>query len=95
MISPIAGITKLKPGHATLPLKGIDPVLMDEQGQIITETVASGNLCLRAPWPSPPALFMATMKDSFKLIFQPIQGITSLVMEQKETVTVILESQDA
>lgn len=52
MISPIAGITKLKPGHATLPLTGIDPVIVDEKGQVITEMVASGNLCLRAPWPS-------------------------------------------
>ncbi len=52
MISPIAGITKLKPCHATLPLEGIDPVLMDEQGKVITETVASGNLCIRTPWPS-------------------------------------------
>lgn len=52
MISPIAGITKLKPGHATLPLPGIDPVLMDEKGNIITEMVASGNLSIRAPWPS-------------------------------------------
>ena len=52
MISPIAGITKLKPCHATLPLKGIDPVLMDEQGKVLTETVASGNLCIKTPWPS-------------------------------------------
>lgn len=52
MISPIAGITKLKPGHATLPLPGIDPVLMDEKGNIINEMVASGNLSIRAPWPS-------------------------------------------
>jgi acetyl-CoA synthetase len=52
MISPIAGITKLKPSHATLPLPGIDPVLMDEKGAVITEMVASGNLCIRAPWPS-------------------------------------------
>ncbi|MEA9358038.1 acetate--CoA ligase [Bacteriovorax sp. PP10] len=52
MISPIAGITKLKPSHATLPLPGIDPILMDEKGTIITEMVASGNLCIRAPWPS-------------------------------------------
>lgn len=52
MISPMAGITKTKPGHATLPLEGIDPVLMNENGKVITDMVASGNLCLRAPWPS-------------------------------------------
>ena len=52
MISPMAGITKLKPAHATFPLPGIDPVLMDENGKIISETQASGNLCIRSPWPS-------------------------------------------
>lgn len=52
LISPLAGITKLKPAHATLPLKGIEPVLMDEKGAIINEVEASGNLCLKTPWPS-------------------------------------------
>lgn len=52
LISPQAGITKLKPGYATLPLPGIVPVLMDENGKEINETVASGNLCLKTPWPS-------------------------------------------
>lgn len=51
MISPIAGQTKLKPGHATLPLKGITPILVNESGVEITETVAEGNLCLKTPWP--------------------------------------------
>ncbi len=52
MISPLAGITKLKPAHATLPLKGIVPILVDEKGNIVTELVASGNLCINTPWPS-------------------------------------------
>lgn len=52
LISPIAGITKLKPGHATLPLPGITPTIMDEKGAEITSTVATGNLCIKTPWPS-------------------------------------------
>lgn len=52
MISPIAGITKLKPAHASLPLQGIVPMLVDEKGVEIKETVASGNLCIKTPWPS-------------------------------------------
>ena len=32
MISPIAGVTKLKPAHATLPLTGVEPILVDEKG---------------------------------------------------------------
>lgn len=52
MISPIANLTKLKPGYATLPLKGIYPILVDEMGLEITEKVASGYLCIKYPWPS-------------------------------------------
>lgn len=52
LISPIAGITKTKPGYATLPLAGIVPCLLDEKGKEITEMVASGNLCIKTPWPS-------------------------------------------
>ena len=52
LISPQAGLTKLKPAHATLPLPGIEPCLMDENGKEIKDLVASGNLCLKTPWPS-------------------------------------------
>lgn len=51
MISPLAGITKLKPAHATLPLKGVVPLLVDESGVELSETVATGNLCIKTPWP--------------------------------------------
>jgi acetyl-CoA synthetase len=51
MISPIAGVTKLKPAHATLPLTGVEPILVDEKGNEITSTVAEGNLCIKTPWP--------------------------------------------
>jgi acetyl-CoA synthetase len=52
LISPIAGITETKPGFATLPLPGIQPVLLDEQGNEINETNADGRLCFKFPWPS-------------------------------------------
>lgn len=51
MISPIAGITKTKPGYATLPLPGVQPVLIDETGQEITGNGVNGNLCIKFPWP--------------------------------------------
>jgi acetyl-CoA synthetase len=52
MISNLAGITPAKPGYATLPLPGIQPVLVDEKGNIIEGNDVSGNLCIRFPWPS-------------------------------------------
>ena len=52
MISPLAGITPTKPGYATLPLPGIKPVLMDENGKEIEGNGVSGNLCIKHPWPA-------------------------------------------
>ncbi len=51
MISPLAGITPTKPGFATLPLPGIFPMLMDENGKEIQGNGVSGNLCIKHPWP--------------------------------------------
>jgi acetyl-CoA synthetase len=51
LISNIAGITPEKPTYATLPLPGIQPVLLDEKGNVV-EGEGSGNLCIRFPWPS-------------------------------------------
>ncbi len=51
MISNLAGITRSKPSFATLPLPGIQPVLVDEKGKIMEGNGVSGNLCIRFPWP--------------------------------------------
>ncbi len=51
MISPIAGVTPTKPGYATLPLPGVQPVLVDENGKEIEGNGVSGNLCIKFPWP--------------------------------------------
>ncbi len=51
LISPIAGVTKTKPTYATLPLPGIQPVLVDENGEEIEGNGVSGNLCIKFPWP--------------------------------------------
>ncbi len=51
LISPIAGVTKTKPSFATLPLPGVQPVLVDENGVEIEGNGVSGNLCIKFPWP--------------------------------------------
>jgi len=51
MISPIATVTPTKPGYATLPLPGIQPILVDENGKEIEGNDVSGNLCIKFPWP--------------------------------------------
>lgn len=51
LISNLAGVTKAKPSFATLPLPGVQPVLVDEKGNVIEGNGVSGNLCMRFPWP--------------------------------------------
>ncbi len=51
MISGLAGITPSKPAHATLPLPGIQPVIMGEKGEVLEGNNVSGNLCIKFPWP--------------------------------------------
>ncbi|MBX2828539.1 MAG: acetate--CoA ligase [Flavobacteriaceae bacterium] len=52
MISPIPYATPTIPTFATLPLPGIQPCLMDEQGNEIPDNPAHGRLCVKFPWPS-------------------------------------------
>ena len=52
LISPLAHITPTKPTFATLPLPGIQPCLVDANGEEIEGNDVQGNLCIKFPWPS-------------------------------------------
>jgi len=56
LITNLAGVTPAKPSWATLPMPGVQPILVDEKGEEVTEKdengVIKGNLCIKAPWPS-------------------------------------------
>lgn len=52
MISALAGISELKPAHAGLPLPGIQPCLVDAEGNEISGNDVEGYLCVKFPWPS-------------------------------------------
>lgn len=52
LISPLAHITKEIPSYATLPLPGVQPILVDVNGNEIEEPEAEGLLCMKFPWPS-------------------------------------------
>ncbi|MBK8143419.1 MAG: acetate--CoA ligase [Chitinophagaceae bacterium] len=55
LISNLANVTPSKPSWATLPMPGVQPVLVDENGKEVTEKdgqgLLKGNLCIKAPWP--------------------------------------------
>ncbi|WP_335964382.1 acetate--CoA ligase [Galbibacter sp. PAP.153] len=52
MISPIPYATPTIPTYATLPLPGIQPALMDEEGNEVKGNLVDGRLCIKFPWPS-------------------------------------------
>jgi acetyl-CoA synthetase len=51
MLTPLPGATPLKPGSATRPFFGVEPVLLDNNGKII-EGAGEGNLAIKSSWPS-------------------------------------------
>lgn len=51
MISNLAGVTPSKPTFATLPLPGVQPVIVDDKGNELAGGDVSGNLCIKFPWP--------------------------------------------
>jgi len=51
LISPIAGVTPTKPSFATLPLPGVQPVIVDNEGKELLGNNVKGNLCIKFPWP--------------------------------------------
>ena len=52
MISVLAGITPNKPAHASLPLPGIQPIIVDADGNELNGNNVEGDLCIKFPWPS-------------------------------------------
>jgi acetyl-CoA synthetase len=60
LISPIASITPTKPSYATMPLPGIQPIIVDNEGNELKGNSVEGNLCIKSPWPS---MFRTTYGD--------------------------------
>jgi acetyl-CoA synthetase len=52
LISPLGGITPTKPSFATLPLCGVQPVIVDDKGNELKGNNVEGNLCIKFPFPS-------------------------------------------
>jgi acetyl-CoA synthetase len=66
MLTPLPGATTLKPGSATRPFFGVEPVLLDDQGVEIDGNPAEGNLAIKHPWPS----MMRTVYGDHKRFFE-------------------------
>ena len=76
MISPIPGIIPTKPSFATLPLPGIQPVIMNGESKEMSGNSVKGNLCIKFPWPGIARtiwgnhdLFRQTYFSSYKSLY--------------------------
>ncbi|MFZ1387649.1 MAG: acetate--CoA ligase [Thiolinea sp.] len=66
MLTPMPGATPLKPGSATNPFFGVQPVLLDDKGVEVEGNPAEGNLAIKAPWPS----MMRTLYGDHKRFYE-------------------------
>ena len=73
LITPLPGATRLKPGSATRPFFGVQPVLVDENGQEL-EGAASGNLCIKHPWPGQMRSIYGDHERFFQTYFSTYKG---------------------
>jgi len=75
LISPLAGITPLKPCYATLPLPGVQPCLVTPDGQEIEGNNVEGLLCMKFPWPSILRTTYGDHERCRQTYFGPIKGM--------------------
>jgi acetyl-CoA synthetase len=52
LLSGLGNLSPMKPSYAGYPLPGIQPVLLDQEGNEITDSDTEGYLCVKFPWPS-------------------------------------------
>jgi acetyl-CoA synthetase len=74
MLTPLPGATPLKPGSATRPFFGVQPVLLDDQGVEIEGNPAEGNLAIKHPWPSMMRSVYGDHKRFFETYFAMYPG---------------------
>jgi len=75
MITPLAGITPTKPSLATLPLPGIQPVLIDHEGNELKGNGVEGILCIKFPWPGMIRTTYGDHKRCFETYFSVFKGL--------------------
>ena len=75
LIAPLAGLTPTKPGSATRPLPGIQPVVIDPAGVELVGNGVAGNLCLRGSWPGQARTLLGDHARFIDTYFRPHPGL--------------------
>jgi len=74
MIAPLPGATDLKPGSATLPMFGVEPLIVDAEGRPL-EGPCEGNLCIRRSWPGQMRTVWGDHERFFQTYFTTYPGL--------------------
>jgi acetyl-CoA synthetase len=74
MMTPLPGATPTKPGSATFPFFGVQPVILDDEGKVLEGNPASGNLAIKAPWPSMMRTVYGDHKRFYETYFAMFKG---------------------
>jgi acetyl-CoA synthetase len=74
MITPLPGVTPLKPGSATLPFFGVEPVVLDDQGKEILGNEVSGVLAFKRGWPGIARTIYGDHQRYLETYFKPYPG---------------------
>ena len=74
MITPLPASTALKPGSATLPFFGVEPVVLDEEGREVDGNGVSGLLAIRRPWPGMARTIQDDHPRFLKTYLAPFKG---------------------
>jgi len=74
MMTPLPGAIPTKPGSATFPFFGVQPALLDDEGKVLEGNPASGNLAIKAPWPSMMRTVYGDHKRFYETYFAMFKG---------------------
>jgi len=75
MITPLAGITPTKPSLATLPMPGVQPILVDPEGNELHGNSVEGILCIKFPWPGMLRTLYGAHERCFETYFSTFKGL--------------------
>lgn len=73
MITPLPDVTPLKPGAACWPFYGIEPAIVDDQGNVLSGE-ASGNLVITKPWPGQSQTIYGDADRYYQTYYAPFPG---------------------
>ncbi|KAJ5078776.1 acetyl-coenzyme a synthetase 1 [Anaeramoeba ignava] len=75
VLTPLPGVTPLKPGSTTLPFFGISPVILDPStGNVLTENNVTGLLAISSSWPSIARTIYSNHKQYLNVYFNQYKG---------------------